>query len=75
MQAQVSGRRGDNGGVVRYPLNRLYEEVAFLAYYFHWDHQSLLEMDHIERRKWCDEASKINKTLSADKGEKNIFEV
>lgn len=34
-----------------------------------------MELDHKERQKWCEEAGKINKTLSTDKGDKNIFEV
>jgi hypothetical protein len=49
---------------VRYPLNRLHEEVAFLAYHLHWSYDALLDMDHAERRRWCEEVSRINRRLS-----------
>ena len=38
-----------------YPLERIYEEVAFIAYHFKWSYEELMEMDHKERKKWCDE--------------------
>ncbi len=47
-----------------YPLDRLYEEVAFVAYYFHWEFEELMDMPHRERAKWCEEISKINGRLS-----------
>jgi len=42
-----------------YPLDRIYEEVAFIAYHFHWPHEQLLELEHSERRKWVDEIAKL----------------
>jgi hypothetical protein len=47
-----------------YPLNRVYEEVAFIAFHFNWSYEELMEMDHKERRKWCEEISRINKSLN-----------
>ena len=58
--------------MIRYPLGRLYEEVAFLGYYFHWDYVSLLHMDHRERQRWCAEVSKINKQLNPGQEEVSI---
>jgi len=49
-----------------YPLDRLYEEVAFIAYYFHWEADAILTMPHGERRRWCVEISRINQRLSSD---------
>lgn len=57
-----------------YPLDRLYEEVAFIAYYFHWDYRTIMEMEHRERQRWCEEASSINKKLGGDE-KKDFFEV
>ncbi len=57
-----------------YPLERLYEEVAFIAYHFHWSHEEILELDHAERRRWCEEISKINGKLGEDR-EINLLEV
>ena len=33
---------GGTGGVIGYPLGQLHEEVAFIAYHFHWQ----LKDDH-----------------------------
>jgi len=49
---------------VGYPLDRIYEEVAFIAYHFHWCHEDLMNMEHRERRGWCEEISRINKRLN-----------
>ena len=43
-----------------YPLDSLYEEVAFVAYHFHWQPESLLSLEHQERRRWVKEISAIN---------------
>jgi hypothetical protein len=56
-----------------YPLDRLYEEVAFIAYHFHWSFEEILHMDHGERKKWVEEISKINRKLSGER-EKSILE-
>lgn len=53
-------------GVSLYPQERLYQEMAFLAYYLHWSNEDLMELDHWERRRWCREVSAINKKLSGD---------
>ena len=47
-----------------YPLDALYEEMAFIAYYLHWPPQTLLELEHAERRRWVAEVSRINDELS-----------
>lgn len=43
--------------------DRIFEEVAFIAYYFHWDPNEILNMPHAERIRWCEEISKINKRI------------
>jgi len=47
-----------------HPEEQLYEEIAFIAYHFHWSYRELMEMDHRERRRWCEEISKINRRLT-----------
>lgn len=47
-----------------YPLEQLYEEVAYIAYYFHWPLEHILELEHAERRQWVEEVAKINTKLS-----------
>ncbi|WP_457624986.1 DUF6760 family protein [Persephonella sp.] len=60
------------GGIAVYPEEKLFEEVGFIAYYFHWDEERILNMPHWERIRWCEEISKINKRISSDKDEKSI---
>ena len=43
-----------------YPVDQLYEEMAFIAFHFHWSRQELMVLEHGERRRWCDEISSIN---------------
>lgn len=49
-----------------YPLNRLYEEVAYIAYHLHWSYNEILNIEHHERQKWCQEISKINRKISEE---------
>ncbi|HVL39526.1 MAG TPA: DUF6760 family protein [Fimbriimonadaceae bacterium] len=50
--------------MMRYPSKELYEEVAYIAYHFHWPPDTILEMEHRERHRWVEEISKINRRLS-----------
>ncbi|MEN8260839.1 MAG: DUF6760 family protein [Pseudomonadota bacterium] len=47
-----------------YPSDRLFEEVAYIAYHFHWPHEQIMSLEHIERRRWLDEIAKINRRLN-----------
>ena len=47
-----------------YPLDQLYEEVAYIAYYFHWPLSAILELEHAERRRWVEEIAGINQRLT-----------
>jgi len=69
MPALLSRVRGGverRGGVVGYPLSALYEEVAFIAYHFHWPPESVLNLEHAERRRWVREISAINERMNGD---------
>jgi hypothetical protein len=46
-----------------YPVAELYGEIAFIATHFHWSRESLMAMEHCERRRWCREISAINREL------------
>lgn len=46
-----------------YPLDRLHEEVAFMAYYFHWSLEEIVTLPHAERIRWCQEISNINRKV------------
>jgi hypothetical protein len=51
-----------------YPVAELYREMAFIAAHFHWSRESLLEMEHGERRRWCREISAVNRELDRAAG-------
>jgi hypothetical protein len=49
---------------VRYPLDRLFEEVAYIAYHLHWSYDDIMAMEHAERQRWVEEVACINVRLS-----------
>ncbi|MBN1139914.1 MAG: hypothetical protein JXM73_25310 [Anaerolineae bacterium] len=64
MQHRVRAGPGGTGGVVGYPLDRLHEEVAYIAYHFHWPPGEILGLEHGERQRWVEEIAKINRRLN-----------
>ncbi|NDJ16468.1 DUF6760 family protein [Myxacorys almedinensis] len=60
MPGRVSGGASARGGVTRYPSDRLREEVAYLAYYFHWSYDQIMTLAHRERQQWVAEVARIN---------------
>ena len=47
--------------MMAYPVAQYYGEMAFIAHHFHWSSETLLTMEHAERRRWCREISAINR--------------
>ena len=47
-----------------YAPERLYEEVAYVAYHFHWSHDEVMNLDHGERTRFVQEIGRINKRLT-----------
>lgn len=43
-----------------YAPERLHHEVAYIAYHFHWALDDLLDLEHVERRRYVDEINRIN---------------
>ena len=58
------GYEPPGGGIAGYPLDDLLEEVAYIAYYFHWPLHEIMEMEHEERRQWVEQIAEINRKLS-----------
>jgi len=56
-----------------YPIDRIYEEVAFISYYFHWSHDEIMQLDHRTRQRWCGEISRINRRLGEEP--ENVFDL
>ncbi len=56
------------GGIVSYPLEHVFKEVAFLAYHLHWSRDAILDMSHKERHVWVKEVSEINTRINQGQG-------
>jgi hypothetical protein len=42
----------------------LTEEVAFIAYHFHWPHEQIMNLEHRERRQWVAQISTLNQRIN-----------
>jgi hypothetical protein len=50
--------------MIGYPSKRLFEEVAYIAYHFHWSQDEIMQMEHRERQRWVAEIARINQQLN-----------
>lgn len=64
MRPPFRGRCRPPGGVIGYPLDRLREEVAYLAYHFGWPLEQILALEHPERQEWVAQIAAINERLN-----------
>lgn len=64
MREDFRGGGGVDGGALGYPQEQLFQEVAYLAYYFHWPYAQIMDMNHFERLVWVDQVARINKRLN-----------
>ena len=47
-----------------YAVGQLFEEIAYVAYHFHWNHREIVELEHFRRRQFVREIAKINERLN-----------
>ena len=64
LRREVRSGNEQPGGMIGYPSDRLFGEVAFIAYYLHWPMEQIMSLDHRERQRWVAEVSKINALLN-----------
>jgi hypothetical protein len=50
--------------VATYPREQLHNEVAYIAYHFHWALDDILDMEHDERHIWLQEIARINREIN-----------
>lgn len=43
--------------------DRLFKEVAYVAYHFHWSRAEILDLEHAERRRFVSEIAEINRRI------------
>ncbi|MGC4941089.1 DUF6760 family protein [Kribbella sp. DT2] len=46
-----------------YPADRLREEVVYVAYYLHWSHAEILDLDHATRTTVIEGIGRIHTEL------------
>jgi hypothetical protein len=66
MRGALRGGAGRRGGILSYPLEQLHQEVAYVAYHFHWGPDQILELPHPERRRWVHEIAAINRAMNEE---------
>jgi hypothetical protein len=49
-----------------YATDRLYEEVAYVAYHFHWSLEEILDLEHPLRQRFVEEIGRINRRLAEE---------
>lgn len=49
-----------------YATDRLFEEVAYVAYHFHWSLDAILDLEHPIRRRFVDEIGRIGRRLTEE---------
>lgn len=47
-----------------YAADRIHEEVAYVAYHFHWSLDDILDLEHPLRRRYVEEIGRINRRLA-----------
>lgn len=47
-----------------YATERLFEEVAYVAYHLHWSLDEILDLEHADRERFVREISAINERMS-----------
>ncbi|MBO0708729.1 MAG: hypothetical protein J2P43_14015 [Candidatus Dormibacteraeota bacterium] len=49
-----------------YDTDRLFEEIAYIAYHFHWSFDEILDLEHPLRRRFVEEIGRINQRLNEE---------
>jgi hypothetical protein len=44
---------------VTYATDRLHEEIAYVAYHFHWSMDEILDLEHQDRRRFTEEIASL----------------
>lgn len=46
--------------MLRYPIDALWQEIAYLAYHLHWPINDLLDLEHLDRVRMVRAVSAMN---------------
>ncbi|MCB5909126.1 DUF6760 family protein [Streptomyces sp. NPDC050161] len=42
-----------------YAADRIHEEIAYVAYHFHWSLEDILDLEHRDRRRYAEEIASL----------------
>jgi transcriptional antiterminator len=51
---------------VTYSSDRMFEEIAYIAYHFHWSLEEILDLEHPLRQRFVEEIGRINERLAEE---------
>lgn len=49
-----------------YATDRMFEEVAYVAYHLHWSMDEILDLEHPLRQRFVEEIGRINRRLAEE---------
>jgi len=49
-----------------YEADRLFEEIAYIAYHFHWSLDEILDLEHPLRKRFVEEIARINRRAAEE---------
>jgi hypothetical protein len=52
---------------VTYAASRIYEEVAYVAFHFHWDLDQILDLEHPQRLRFVQEIAALNTRINEER--------
>jgi transcriptional antiterminator len=52
---------------VTYATDRIHEEIAYIAYHFHWSLEDILNLEHRERRRYAEHIATLVTRAAAER--------
>ncbi|WP_405805281.1 DUF6760 family protein [Streptomyces sp. NBC_01187] len=49
-----------------YAVDRIHEEIAYIAYHFHWSLEDILDLEHRDRRRYAQEIASLVTRATAE---------
>ncbi|WP_190344765.1 DUF6760 family protein [Streptomyces venezuelae] len=49
-----------------YAADRLHEEIAYVAYHFHWSLEEILDIEHRDRRRFTEQIARLVTRAAAE---------
>lgn len=49
-----------------YASDRMFEEIAYVAYHLHWPLDEILDLEHPLRQRFAEEIGRINRRLAEE---------